>query len=104
MGIFSHQLPQIASDGFSKHNVVTLGFKMPILCYGSKPPVSNRVYALTSVVLPVHSLGVSNAYARGLSPMERVVLTSDPSAGIPIASAQHSSEWTLSVHCNYMFV
>ena len=79
--------PEIALDRFSKHNVVTLGLQMPILCYGSKPPVSNRVYALTSVVLPVHSLGVSNAYSRGLSPMDKIALTSDPSAGIPIASA-----------------
>lgn len=96
--------PIIAQDRFRKQNVVTLGLQMPILCYGSKPPVSNRVYALTSVVLPVHSLGVSNAYIRGLSPMEMVALTSDPSAGIPIASAQHSSERTLSVHCNHIYV
>ena len=53
--------PEIALDRFSKHNVVTLGLQMPILCYGSEPPVSNRVYALTSIVLPVHSLGVSHA-------------------------------------------
>ena len=96
--------PKIAPDRFKKHNVVTLDLHMPILRYGSKPPVSNRVYALTSVVLPVHSLGVSNAYSRGLSPMERIALTSDPSAGIPIASAQHSSERTLSVHCNHIYV
>lgn len=68
MGIFPHQVPQIASDRFRKHNVVTLGLQMPILCYGSEPPVSNRVYALTSVVLPVHSLGVSNAHLRGQAP------------------------------------
>ena len=79
--------PEIALDRFSKHNVVTLGLQMPILCYGSEPPVSNRVYALTSIVLPVHSRGVSNAWLRGLSPMVQVALTSDPSAGIPIASA-----------------
>ena len=94
--------PIIAQDRFRKQNVVTLGLQMPILCYGSKPPVSNRVYALTSVVLPVHSLGVSNAYSRGLSPMDKIALTSDPSAGIPIASAQHSLEWTLSVHSNHL--
>ena len=62
MGIFPHQVPQIAPDRFSKHNVVTLSLQMPILCYGSESPVSNRVCALTSVVLPVHSLGVSNAF------------------------------------------
>ena len=63
---------------------------LAILCYGSHPPVSNRVYALTSFVLPVHSLGVSNASERGRSPKLNSVLTSVPSVGIPIASAQHS--------------
>ena len=35
--------PKIALDRFRKHNVVTLGLQMPILRYGSKPPVSNWV-------------------------------------------------------------
>ena len=42
--------------------------KVLILCYGSHPPVSNRDYALTSIVLPVHSLGVSDAFERGQAP------------------------------------
>ena len=32
-----------APDRFRKHNVVTSGLQMPILCYGSEPPMSNRV-------------------------------------------------------------
>ena len=59
MGISLHHVPKIALDKFRKHNVVTLGLQMPVLCYGSEPLVSNRVYALTSVVLPVHSRGSS---------------------------------------------
>ena len=59
---------QIAQERFEKHNVVTSGLQMPILCYGSEPPMSNRVYTLTSFVLPVHSLGVNNAYQRGQAP------------------------------------
>ena len=35
--------------------------------------------------------------------MELSALTSDPSAGIPIASAQHSLEWTLSVQRQWEF-
>ena len=62
---------------------------MPILCYGSQSPISNRVHALTSFVLPVHSLGVSYASERGQSPKLNVPLTSDPSAEIPIVSTQH---------------
>ena len=62
---------------------------MPILCYGSQSPISNRVHALTSFVLPVHSLGVSYASERGQSPKLNFPLTSDPSAEIPIVSTQH---------------
>ena len=77
------------------------GHRMPILHYGSNPPVSNRVQALTSFVLPVHSLGVSAAQLRGQSPKANDMLTSDLSAEIPIAPAQHSPERTFSVHCNH---
>ena len=62
---------------------------MPILCYGSQSPISNRIHALTSFVLPDHSLGVSYASERGQSPKLNVPLTSDPSAEIPIVSTQH---------------
>ena len=62
---------------------------MLILCYGSQSPISNRVHALTSFVLPVHSLGVSYASERGQSPKLNFPLTSDPSAEIPIVSTQH---------------
>ena len=94
---------KIAPDRFRKHNVVTSGLQMPILCYGSEPPMSNRVCALTSFVLPVHSLGVSDACRRGHAPWPYYLLTSDPSAGISIASTQHSLEWTLSVLSNQLY-
>jgi len=35
--------PKIAPDRFRKHNVVTLDLQMPIHCYGSETPMSNRV-------------------------------------------------------------
>ena len=54
-------------SGYSKQNVLCLFFMAygnPVPC-GSKPPISNRVFALNSFVLPIRILGVS--FARILS-------------------------------------
>ncbi len=43
----------------------------PAYRYGSNSPIptgSPEIRALTTFVLPVHSLGVSDAYARGYAP------------------------------------